>query len=195
MLPNAVNSLTCQSALVPQMASNSTPPKHIPGTVLVVATIANLPMCSRRLFLLRIVGELTGWATKSRAFMSPSVEGFGYRPIAAMRLAPWPASRKPSMKEPAGNGRRWRRERRALWRFNLGEWRGIAAGNTTALELARKNANEPACALCHLTLSWLHVEAMDFEGARALCESIDDKFLNEITLLISISERSWRRPS
>src|SRR6266852_8232059 len=25
--------------------------------------------------------------------------------------------RKPSMKEPAGNGRRWRRERRALWRF------------------------------------------------------------------------------
>src|SRR5260370_32903379 len=25
--------------------------------------------------------------------------------------------RKPSMKEPAGNCRRWRRERRALWRF------------------------------------------------------------------------------
>src|ERR1700682_2934683 len=25
--------------------------------------------------------------------------------------------RKPSMKEPAGNGRRWRGERRALWRF------------------------------------------------------------------------------
>src|ERR1700694_4724793 len=25
--------------------------------------------------------------------------------------------RKPSMKEPAGNSRRWRRERRALWRF------------------------------------------------------------------------------
>jgi hypothetical protein len=25
--------------------------------------------------------------------------------------------RKPSMKEPAGNGRRWRRERGALWRF------------------------------------------------------------------------------
>jgi hypothetical protein len=25
--------------------------------------------------------------------------------------------RKPSMKEPAGNGRRWRRERRGLWRF------------------------------------------------------------------------------
>src|SRR5258708_40020528 len=25
--------------------------------------------------------------------------------------------RKPSMKEPAGNGRRWPRERRALWRF------------------------------------------------------------------------------
>jgi hypothetical protein len=25
--------------------------------------------------------------------------------------------RKPSMNEPAGNGRRWRRERRALWRF------------------------------------------------------------------------------
>ena len=25
--------------------------------------------------------------------------------------------RKPSMKEPAGNGRRWRPQRRALWRF------------------------------------------------------------------------------
>ena len=68
MLPNAVNSLTCQSALVPQMASNSTPPKHIPGTVLVVATIANLPMCSRRLFLLRIVGELNRLGNKVARF-------------------------------------------------------------------------------------------------------------------------------
>jgi class 3 adenylate cyclase/tetratricopeptide (TPR) repeat protein len=63
--------------------------------------------------------------------------------------------------------------------IHLGEWRELQRETTTALELARKNANEPASALCRLTLAWLHVEAMDFDGARALCEGVDDKTLNE----------------
>src|SRR5262249_13027186 len=63
--------------------------------------------------------------------------------------------------------------------INLGQWRELQQETTTALELARKNANEPAGSLCRLTLSWLHVEAMDFDGARSLCESLDHKFLNE----------------
>ena len=33
--------------------------------------------------------------------------------------------------------------------------------------------------MCRLTLAWLHVEAMDFEGARALCEGVDENTLNE----------------
>jgi hypothetical protein len=33
--------------------------------------------------------------------------------------------------------------------------------------------------LSRLTLAWLHVEAMDFEGARELCESVDDSLLVE----------------
>jgi DNA-binding winged helix-turn-helix (wHTH) protein/tetratricopeptide (TPR) repeat protein len=63
--------------------------------------------------------------------------------------------------------------------IHLGEWRELQRQTTTALELAGKNANEPASALCRLTLAWLHVEAMDFDGARALCECVDDKTLKE----------------
>jgi tetratricopeptide (TPR) repeat protein len=63
--------------------------------------------------------------------------------------------------------------------INLGEWRKLQQEATTALELAGRNANEPASALCRLMLSWLHVEAMDFDGARTLCEGVDDKFLND----------------
>ena len=63
--------------------------------------------------------------------------------------------------------------------LHLGEWRDLQRETTTALELARKNGNEQASALCRLTLAWLHVEAMDFDGARALCEGVDEKTLNE----------------
>jgi class 3 adenylate cyclase/tetratricopeptide (TPR) repeat protein len=63
--------------------------------------------------------------------------------------------------------------------LHLGEWRELQRETTTALEFAEKNANDPASALCHLTLAWLHVEAMDFDGARSLCECIDDKILKE----------------
>ncbi|MFL6820530.1 MAG: AAA family ATPase [Bradyrhizobium sp.] len=61
----------------------------------------------------------------------------------------------------------------------LGEWRRLQKETNSALEVASKNANRPAIALCRLTLAWLHVEAMDFEGARALCESVDDEILGE----------------
>jgi hypothetical protein len=40
--------------------------------------------------------------------------------------------RKPSMKEPEGNGRRWRRERRALWRFAHD---GAARGQATPMSV------------------------------------------------------------
>jgi DNA-binding winged helix-turn-helix (wHTH) protein/tetratricopeptide (TPR) repeat protein len=63
--------------------------------------------------------------------------------------------------------------------IDLGEWRELQRETTAALELAEKNANEPASALCRLTLAWLHVEAMDFDGARALCDRIDDHILKE----------------
>jgi DNA-binding winged helix-turn-helix (wHTH) protein/tetratricopeptide (TPR) repeat protein len=63
--------------------------------------------------------------------------------------------------------------------LHLGEWRELQRETTTALEFAEKNANDPASALCHLTLAWLHVEAMDFDGARALCECVDDRILKE----------------
>jgi DNA-binding winged helix-turn-helix (wHTH) protein/tetratricopeptide (TPR) repeat protein len=63
--------------------------------------------------------------------------------------------------------------------IHLGEWRELQQETVTALEFAEKNANEPASALCRLTLGWLHVEAMDFDGARALCECVDEKILKE----------------
>ncbi|WP_084805149.1 AAA family ATPase [Bradyrhizobium sp. NAS80.1] len=61
--------------------------------------------------------------------------------------------------------------------IHLGEWRELRHEITAGLELAIKNANGPGSALCRLTLAWLHVEAMDFDGARELCESVDDSLL------------------
>jgi DNA-binding winged helix-turn-helix (wHTH) protein/tetratricopeptide (TPR) repeat protein len=63
--------------------------------------------------------------------------------------------------------------------IHLGEWRELQQETTTALELAEKNANKPASALCRLTLAWLHAEAMDFDEALGLCERVDDKILKE----------------
>jgi len=64
-------------------------------------------------------------------------------------------------------------------RLHLGEWRQLQQETAEALALAEKNANQPARALCCLTLAWLRVEAMDFQGARELCEEIDDTVLDE----------------
>jgi DNA-binding winged helix-turn-helix (wHTH) protein len=63
--------------------------------------------------------------------------------------------------------------------IHLGQWRRLQRETTAALTLAERNANSPAIALCRLTLAWLHVEAMDFHGARDLCESVDQAVLEE----------------
>lgn len=63
--------------------------------------------------------------------------------------------------------------------LHLGEWRQLQRETVAALALAERNANRPAIALCSLTLAWLHVEAMDFEGGRDLCEGVDDTVLDE----------------
>lgn len=67
----------------------------------------------------------------------------------------------------------------SIARIHLGEWRELQREITTGLELATMNANQPGSALCRLTLAWLHVEAMDFDGARELCESVDDSLFIE----------------
>ena len=63
--------------------------------------------------------------------------------------------------------------------IHLGQWRRLQRETIAALALAERNANRPAIALCRLTLAWLHVEAMDFHGARDLCESVDQAVLEE----------------
>jgi predicted ATPase len=63
--------------------------------------------------------------------------------------------------------------------LHLGEWRQLRQETAEALAMAEKNANKPAIALCRLTFAWLHVEAMDFQGARRLCEEVDNTILEE----------------
>jgi tetratricopeptide (TPR) repeat protein len=63
--------------------------------------------------------------------------------------------------------------------LHLGEWRQLQQETVEALALAEENANRPARALCRLTLAWLHVEVMDFEGARDLCEQVEETILEE----------------
>src|SRR5450755_2067303 len=57
--------------------------------------------------------------------MSAVVEGFGCRPIAAMRLALWPASESRQGKNPRGMGRG---ECRALRYGDLADTEGVGAG-------------------------------------------------------------------
>ena len=59
--------------------------------------------------------------------------------------------------------------------LHLGEWRLLQRETAAARALAERNANRPASALCRLTMAWLHAEALDFEGARARCESVEDR--------------------
>lgn len=68
--------------------------------------------------------------------------------------------------------------------IHLGEWRDLQRETTTALDLASTNANDPAIALCLLTLAWMHVEAMDFEGACKLCDDVDDSVFRETQFAI-----------
>ena len=68
--------------------------------------------------------------------------------------------------------------------IHLGEWRQLKLETATALELATRNANKPANALCRLTLAWLYVEAMDFEGACQLCEGVNEDVFHETQFAI-----------
>jgi tetratricopeptide (TPR) repeat protein len=68
--------------------------------------------------------------------------------------------------------------------IHLGEWRQLKLETATALELATRNANKPANALCRLTLAWLYVEAMDFEGACRLCEGVNEDVFHETQFAI-----------
>jgi DNA-binding winged helix-turn-helix (wHTH) protein len=63
--------------------------------------------------------------------------------------------------------------------LHLGEWRALRLATEEALGMAEKNANEPAAVLCRLTLAWLHVEALDFDGGRRMCEAIPQASLND----------------
>ncbi len=54
--------------------------------------------------------------------------------------------------------------------LHLGEWRRFLQSADAALAMAERNANRPAGILCRLMTAWLHVEALDFHGARARCE-------------------------
>jgi tetratricopeptide (TPR) repeat protein len=58
--------------------------------------------------------------------------------------------------------------------LHLGEWRALRSETLAALTLAEKNANHPARLLCQLTLAWLHAEALDFDGARTICEAVSE---------------------
>ena len=59
--------------------------------------------------------------------------------------------------------------------LHLGEWRVLQRETAAARALAERNANRPASALCRLTMAWLHVEALDFDGARDRCEAVEDR--------------------
>lgn len=59
--------------------------------------------------------------------------------------------------------------------LHLGEWSTLVRETKEALKIAERNANHHASALCHLTLAWLSVEALDFEGALALCDMVPDE--------------------
>ncbi|HTV33317.1 MAG TPA: AAA family ATPase [Methylocella sp.] len=54
--------------------------------------------------------------------------------------------------------------------LHLGEWKRLKQNTAAALAITEKNENFAARVLCHLTIGWLHAEAMDFEKARLYCE-------------------------
>jgi predicted ATPase/DNA-binding winged helix-turn-helix (wHTH) protein len=58
--------------------------------------------------------------------------------------------------------------------LHLGEWHKLQQNAAAALAMTERNANEPASVLCHLTIAWLHAEALDFENARKRCEKTLD---------------------
>ncbi|QBR70826.1 transcriptional regulator [Beijerinckiaceae bacterium] len=58
--------------------------------------------------------------------------------------------------------------------LHLGDWGALRQCVAEALEITEKNANRQGIALCRLTLGWLHAEALDFAGARQICDEALD---------------------
>ncbi len=58
--------------------------------------------------------------------------------------------------------------------LHLGEWRHLRRNAAATLAMTQKNANQVASDLCLLMIAFLHVEALDFEGARQRCEETLD---------------------
>jgi DNA-binding winged helix-turn-helix (wHTH) protein/tetratricopeptide (TPR) repeat protein len=58
--------------------------------------------------------------------------------------------------------------------LHLGQWRRMQRNAEAALAKAEKNANPLATIVCRLVIGLLHVEALDFAGARTRCEETYD---------------------
>jgi len=58
--------------------------------------------------------------------------------------------------------------------LHLGQWRRMQGGAVAALAKAEKNANVLAVIVSRLMVAMLHVEALDFAGARRHCEETHD---------------------
>jgi DNA-binding winged helix-turn-helix (wHTH) protein/tetratricopeptide (TPR) repeat protein len=57
---------------------------------------------------------------------------------------------------------------------HLGEWRLLRQSLPVSLAMTERNTNRVANGMCHLNIAALHVEALDFEGARQRCEEALD---------------------
>jgi tetratricopeptide (TPR) repeat protein len=58
--------------------------------------------------------------------------------------------------------------------LHLGRWGDLQRRADAALAMAEKNANARAIIMCRLTIASLHVEALDFAGAKQRCEATPD---------------------
>jgi DNA-binding winged helix-turn-helix (wHTH) protein len=58
--------------------------------------------------------------------------------------------------------------------LHLGRWGDLERKASAALAMAEKNANTRAIIWCRLTIAFLHVEALDFAGAKARCADTSD---------------------
>jgi DNA-binding winged helix-turn-helix (wHTH) protein/tetratricopeptide (TPR) repeat protein len=63
--------------------------------------------------------------------------------------------------------------------LQLGAWHEANQRLTKAWAITQKNANRQVGCLSRLMLAWLHVEALDFKGAKACCEEALDPEVEE----------------
>lgn len=63
--------------------------------------------------------------------------------------------------------------------LQLGAWREMRQRLAAALTLTERNANRQVSSMCRLMVAWLHIEALDFEGAKKRCEEALDSAVEE----------------